>query len=253
LTRVRAGDRHFDVDLLVLDKDGTLLDFDRMWAGRAEAAVQALLTHLQRPADDPLAALLYRTLGYQPETARALADSPLATAPLGVLAIAVAATLYHAQIAGWHEAESLGRDPFLAELQAPVQAAHIVPIGDLAAFVAKAQTAGLRLAIATSDSRAGTERSLSLLGVEGHFEALVCGDDPLPAKPDAEVLHHLSRRLGVAAERMLMVGDSVHDLATGRAAGAAGCIGVLSGTADLAALAAAADVVLESIHDLEID
>jgi phosphoglycolate phosphatase len=52
---------------------------------------------------------------------------------------------------------------------------------------------------------------------------------------------------------MLVVGDSAHDLATGRSAGAAGCIGVLSGTADRAGLAPLADVVLESVHELRVE
>lgn len=253
MTVVHAGRRSFDVDLLVLDKDGTLIDFDRLWAGRAEAAVAAVLAALARNADAELRAELHHTLGHDPDSGRTLADSPLATAPLATLATAVAVTLYQRRVVGWHLAETLAREHFLAALQAPVDPAHIVPIGNLAPLLRKLAAGGLRLAIATSDSRAGTEAILEKLGVAELFPALVCGDDPLPAKPHPEVLRYLGRSLGVRVERMLVVGDSAHDLATGRSAGAAGCIGVLSGTADRAGLAPLADVVLESVHELRVE
>jgi phosphoglycolate phosphatase len=253
VTHVYAGGRCFDVDLVVLDKDGTLFDFERLWAGRAEAAVAALLGALSESQVAPgLEERLYRGLGYERVGSRTRPDSPLATAPLGTLAVLVAGMLYQGTALGWHRAERLAKEHFLRALKAPVAAEHIVPIGDLPALLGAWTRAGLRLAIATSDDRAGTEDTLRRLGLAGSFHALACGDDPLPAKPDPAVLRHLGTTLSVPPERMLMVGDSVHDLATGRSAGVAGCIGVLSGTADRDALAPLADVVVESVQALRV-
>jgi phosphoglycolate phosphatase-like HAD superfamily hydrolase len=47
-----------------------------------------------------------------------------------------------------------------------------------------------------------------------------------------------------------MIGDSPADLAMGRAAGAGLVVGVLTGVADRATLAAGADLVVASVADL---
>ncbi|MFQ5645281.1 MAG: hypothetical protein ACE5FQ_16530 [Thiogranum sp.] len=40
--------------------------------------------------------------------------------------------------------------------------------------------AGIQIAIATSDNRAATEATLSLLNVKERVNLLVCGDDKIP-------------------------------------------------------------------------
>ena len=56
--------------------------------------------------------------------------------------------------------------------------------------------------------------------------------------------------IGADAGEVAVVGDAVHDLAMGRAAGAALNIGVLSGTSARQDLADLADLILDSINDL---
>ena len=51
------------------------------------------------------------------------------------------------------------------------------------------------------------------------LESVVGGDDAVAKKPDAAPLLLAAARLGVAPARMLMVGDSVNDVAAARAAG----------------------------------
>ena len=64
------------------------------------------------------------------------------------------------------------------------------------------------------------------------------------------MVRHVGVRLGVAPERTIVIGDSVADLAMGRAAGAARVYGVLTGVGTHEELAPHADEVLESVADL---
>ncbi|MDP2529933.1 MAG: HAD-IA family hydrolase [Candidatus Palauibacterales bacterium] len=80
---------------------------------------------------------------------------------------------------------------------------------------------GFRLGIVTSKRREGTLRGLELCGFEVEwFTAVVTASDVERFKPDPEPVR---RALEAAAEgeagRSLFVGDSVHDLRAGRAAG----------------------------------
>jgi len=60
---------------------------------------------------------------------------------------------------------------------------------------------------------------LEVLGVAGHFEA-VYGADSFPArKPSPEPLLHVMRQFKRDAAETVMVGDSINDIAAGKAAG----------------------------------
>lgn len=86
---------------------------------------------------------------------------------------------------------------------------------------------GVRMAIATGKTRAGLERSLERAGLGGHFEALRCADQTHP-KPHPAMLLELAVEMGVAPARLLMIGDTSHDLQMAASAGAGG-VGVAFG------------------------
>jgi phosphoglycolate phosphatase len=81
---------------------------------------------------------------------------------------------------------------------------------------------GVLLAVATGKTHAGLERSLRIAGLEGHFAATRCADRSQP-KPHPAMLHELQEALAVDPDRMLMIGDTSHDL---RMAAAAGVVAV---------------------------
>ena len=80
--------------------------------------------------------------------------------------------------------------------------------------------AGRRVAVATSDDRDPTERTLAALGLTDAIDALVCADDGVPVKPAPDMVLRLCAELGVRPGRTAVVGDSPADLRMGRAAGA---------------------------------
>jgi pyrophosphatase PpaX len=80
---------------------------------------------------------------------------------------------------------------------------------------------GTRLGIVTSKNRHGLQKGLVLCGFDGLFDVLQTSDDPVESKPSpAPVLAALTK-LGAAPAHALVVGDSPHDIASGRDAGAA--------------------------------
>lgn len=78
---------------------------------------------------------------------------------------------------------------------------------------------GLPTGLVTSKNRAGAERGLSLVGLRETFDVLVGADDVVNPKPHPEPVHLALEKLGRSAEGAFFVGDSVHDLHAGRAAG----------------------------------
>ncbi len=75
-------------------------------------------------------------------------------------------------------------------------------------------------AIVTSKGRWMTDRSIAVSGFEDHFSVIITADDVKRAKPDPEPVLLALEQLGVAASRsVLFIGDSLHDLESGHAAG----------------------------------
>jgi phosphoglycolate phosphatase len=106
------------------------------------------------------------------------------------------------------------------------------------------------LAVATSDDRRPTERTLATLGIADLLSGVVCADDGYRVKPAPDGFLALCRSIGIPPERAAMVGDSPADMAMGRAAGARRSIGVLTGVSDETQLRVSADIVLPSIEAL---
>ena len=74
-----------------------------------------------------------------------------------------------------------------------------------------------RLAIATGKSRRGLQRALAATGIGPLFTASRCADETSP-KPHPAMLLELMDELEVASRRVLMIGDTSHDLEMARAA-----------------------------------
>ena len=81
------------------------------------------------------------------------------------------------------------------------------------------RAAGFRTGVVTSKTREGTQRGLRLVGLEAAMEVLVCADDVANPKPHPEPVHRAVAALGADPASTIFVGDSIHDLHSGRAAG----------------------------------
>ena len=95
---------------------------------------------------------------------------------------------------------------------------------------------GYLLAVATGKSRVGLNRALDEARLTSLFDGTRCADETF-SKPHPAMLQELTRELGQALERTVMIGDTTHDLLMASNAGAAG-IAVAYGAHEADALAA---------------
>lgn len=97
--------------------------------------------------------------------------------------------------------------------------AMVRPFAGIGALARDLRAAGLRTGVVTSKTREGTQRGLRLVGLETEMEVLVCADDVTRPKPHPEPVHRAVAALGADPASTIFVGDSIHDLHSGRAAG----------------------------------
>jgi phosphoglycolate phosphatase len=81
------------------------------------------------------------------------------------------------------------------------------------------RTAGYPLACVTNKPARFTDPLLDAVGLAGYFAVVISGDTLPVKKPEPGQLLHAGMVLDVPPARLLMVGDSMHDLHAARAAG----------------------------------
>jgi phosphoglycolate phosphatase len=231
------------IDLVIFDKDGTLIEFRRMWSGW----VAGLSSALSVAHGASLAHVLYPLMGVDPATGDIQPHAAIAATPMiqlrSMLVSAIAEAglgrpdAAHVVEAAWHSPD-------------PVVLAR--PLADLPALFATLRQRGIRIAVVTSDDREPTERTLDHLGITDQIDAVACADDGRPVKPAPDAAHWACRSLGIPEARTAMVGDAPADLRMGRAAGLGRVIGVLTGVGDEDTLGPLADLLLPSIADLVV-
>ena len=221
---------------VLFDKDGTLIDFQRTWG----PAIHAVIHALARGDADKVRAQA-ECLHFEVETRRFRSTSPIiggATAQYGP---------------AW--AAALGRDDFLAlraeidELAAVECLTSLTPVGDPVAILRALRGRGLKLGLATNDAEASARRHLAQLQLTSWVDFVAGYDSGHGAKPEPGMILAFARQIGAAASQVALVGDTLHDLDSARAAGAIS-VAVLSGVATRDELAPHADFVIADIGEL---
>lgn len=231
-----------NVDVVVFDKDGTLISFEAMWVGWA----RELGGRLEAATRRPVAGDVFATIGFDPSRDRVVPGGPLAVATMDGIRDLVGAVLRR-----WCPSVPAAMRILADAWFEPDPVATAVPLADLSGVLGTVRAAGRRVAVATTDDRRPTEATLAGLALTGYVDDLVCGDDAGPTKPDPEAIRAIGRRLGTRPERIAMVGDTVADLRMARDAGAV-TVAVTTGVTRASELDPVADVVLGSIAELVV-
>jgi phosphoglycolate phosphatase len=110
--------------------------------------------------------------------------------------------------------------------------------------------AGVPLGVCTNKPDAIARDLLQALGLADVFGFVQGGDESLAKKPDPAGMHRVLQQLGAVPSASFMVGDSVTDVETARAAGLAGVILVSYGYTAIPAHALGADAVIDHLDEL---
>lgn len=188
IERTRPQRRDHRFDLIAFDWDGTLMDSTAVIA----SSIQRACADLGLPVPDDARASHVIGLGLTDALAYAVPQMPETMVP---------------QMVERYRHHYLSRD------------ADLPLFGGMREIVVSLKEAGYFVAVATGKSRVGLDRALDASGLRPLFDATRCADEAR-SKPDPQMLYDLGDELGVRNDRMLMIGDTTHDLMMASNAGA---------------------------------
>ena len=248
MPEIILNNHRFDIDGIVFDKDGTLIDFHATWAPILRDAINRLL----EPYSDKAAIShsIYKTLGVDPKTMIA-SDGPYSISTFDKIFTVVATVLYQHGI-NWTQAEQRVEKVFKVAAQTPPTLAQLAPTTNLPVLFESLQAKGIKVGVATADNRHGTLDTLEKLQCQSETVFIACGDDTeLPAKPDPMLLEVISNYWNTSINKIAMVGDTIGDVHMAKQAGAVS-IGVLTGAGTLEMLKPYTHTILNSIDDIKL-
>jgi HAD superfamily hydrolase (TIGR01549 family) len=109
----------------------------------------------------------------------------------------------------------------------------------------KFRNANIKLGILTRNSQKGVDALLNILDIE--FDAILTREHP-HIKPAPEPVWEIAKSWNMSPETILVIGDYIHDIECGNAAGAKSCFFANPGMTSYAALA---DFTVASFAELE--
>lgn len=245
MPKIIAGKREIECNLIIFDRNGTLVDQERFLLSLAKARLESLSEIVGACVTDHWE----KAVGISLKRGHIDKDGPLATAPQREEALAAASVVYqHGH--SWSEAKRLAQDAYDKADESLKPSYGCVLLEGTEATLKELKSIGLKLAIATTDSHKRTVESLEALGVRSLFDVIIGGDDVENPKPAPDMVLEACRWAGHPPSEAVVVGDSVSDMVMGKNAKVNKCIGVLTGFASKEQLQQSADVVIESVNQL---
>lgn len=220
------------VKALLFDKDGTLFQFEATWESWAVAVLNRLTE-----GDAERARTVGAAIGFDYDAGRFERDS-----------IVIAGTPEEVvnAFSQFFDQSPSELETILNEEAATAPQAQAV---DLREVLGQLRAEGMGLGVATNDAEMPARAHLDGAGVTDLFDFIAGYDSGFGGKPAPGQCLAFAKEMGVDPAQVVMVGDSLHDLHAGRAAGMK-TVGVLTGLAGKDELAPHADVVLPDIGHL---
>jgi len=222
---------------ILFDKDGTLIDFDSTWL----PVYRTVVLHLA-DGDQKTATRMLERSGFDARSGRSRSGSIIAAGTTDEMVACWRPDLKGEAFAG---AIAQVDEMFIAGALD-----NLTPITDLAALFTRLKQDGCCLGISTNDVTRSAYACFDHLELTGQLDFITGYDGVARAKPAPDMALAFCAACQIEPKDIVVVGDNIHDLEMGVAAGAGLNVGVLTGGAARDEFGTLADIVLESVADL---
>lgn len=236
----------YDTDLVIFDKDGTLLDFEKSWVGIIRELIVELGTHV--PMTPALKERIGNALGVSVDTARVDGNGLLAMGTFLECTALLTYCLYREGIR-WDRAHGIVEEAGGKVFGPESRKRHIQAAPGALKLLETLKSRGIPVAVATNDKKEDALLDMELIGALPYIELVVGADCVENSKPAPDMVKRICSLLGKDPGRAVLIGDTVMDALLGRNSGVMLTIGV-SGIVPAEELARDMNVVVSSLEDI---
>lgn len=234
---VNLSDAFFQPEVVIFDKDGTLVCFHTMWNSWCEELANRVRDVTSKDIEDNL----YDLLGYD-KKAKKVKLGMLAEKTHPYIQQKLVEMLLKEGFSSW-EAKNVVEKTW----KDTPENMQIKSTGNLRSLFTRLKQNKIKIAICTSDSREGTLEFLDRLNLSDLVDLVVCGDDPeSKSKPNPHNARYICEKLNASLSEAIMVGDTPADTLMGQTANLGLTIGVLTGVGTEADLTHA-DLIVDDV------
>ncbi|WDF50553.1 HAD family hydrolase [Paenibacillus sp. KACC 21273] len=226
------------IKAVLLDKDGTLLDFNRMWGFWTDKVIRLfhfrLADHGCSISQEDIPHIWGTIHDEQGHMIDYDARGPLA---MGTMDEVYAVLIWHGYRAGlsWAVSKAIVHGCIQEANLAMEHARPAYPLLGVREFLDQCREKGIRLGVVTADDTDSARKHLEWMGMVDYFEVIVGNDRVLQGKPFADMILLACEELGITPDQTAVIGDTNGDMQMARAADCAIAIGIGTGVASQSA------------------
>lgn len=200
-------------EIIVFDKDGTLIDFDTFWVSVSVAAIKDVLKKLNKEEADINKILT----AFGVKNGKTDIDGILCKGTYEELGLAMYDVVKEY---GYSDDSDTVVDMLTLAYTQNSDLGDVVPACErLKETLTKLKGEGRKLVVVTTDNYDITYKCLEKLGIKNLFDRVFADDGIIPVKPKPDCILGYLADEGVTADKAVMVGDTMTDINFARNAG----------------------------------
>ncbi|MBM7647064.1 phosphoglycolate phosphatase [Scopulibacillus daqui] len=198
----------YDIDGILFDKDGTLLDFASLWV---ECGRQIMIQIEKKTNFNIDKMAIAESIGLFLENHSWDPKGPLAIGTSNDLIAILAHELYKIGTA-WNDAVTIATESYVEAGKDINWRQRLNPTPYLIPFLERASKASIKMGVVTADNTEQAIKHLNVLGISKYFDTIVGDDLVNRGKPYSDMVDLACKELNIEPGKAIMIGDSNGDM-----------------------------------------
>lgn len=201
-----------DTDLVIFDKDGTLIDVHCYWGRMVELRSEALSQkYIKLKYQEKAKCELMSKMGISLKTNKIRPMGPVGIKPRWyIISIAYQVVKQYLNTITIEQVSSVFKE---IDVYSQTHLSQLVkPLPGVEKLLATLKQQEIKIAIATTDLTSRAKLSMNSIGLMHYFDYIAGADLVDEAKPSADLVNYLCDKMSCDKSKVLVVGDSIVDL-----------------------------------------
>ena len=219
-----------DVELILLDKDGTIIDIHHYWGSMLKERAQLIVNRWFSDSDSQTKIFneLIDVMGIEIESGRMKPEGPVGVKPRPfIVKVATEVVCKNGVNAEEENIEKIFKDVDLQTANDILPFLKVLPC--IISFIKECHEQGVQLGVVTTDITERGRKALQALEIENYFQYIIGGDQVINPKPASDSVDIILEQSGIERDKTAVIGDHAVDLEMGISSKIGCNIGVLTG------------------------